>query len=113
MFRFLIVLFLLIGIPASQALQVEGWNITEHKKDGQLDSCSMEADFEDGTRVGLIVGANYTWGLLFYNPSWQIKKGQMISARAYTDNNLLADKQAVAIEDNFVVLLLDYVHRMK
>src|SRR5262245_29563021 len=80
----------LFSIPAhAQSVQVAGWNISTFAEGSAASGCTMAANYQDGTRVGIVMFRDHSWGLTLYNASWGLKKDTKVRVDAYVDNRPL------------------------
>ncbi len=67
----------------------------------------MSTDYRSGTRLSLLVYGSYSWGLGFYNPSWNLKKDGHTDVAAYIDGQLVTTGKALHITEAIAVLPLE------
>lgn len=92
------------GGPA-YAIEVEGWEIKRHVGDN-LDGCTMSAEFQNGTTIGIAINHGYEWGLIFSNRSWALRKGSITHAALLVDGIDIGGGKAKAIEDHSIAVSL-------
>jgi hypothetical protein len=91
----------------AHAVDVAGWNVQPAVVDGKVLGCMMNASYERGTQVGLMVVPGEGWFITLGNRQWSIQKGYTTNASVVVDGNEIANGRAVAIDDNFLVLQLE------
>lgn len=97
----------LFSIPAhAQSVHVAGWEVKPFAEGSAASGCSMAADYQDGTRVGIVMFNDHSWGLTLYNASWGLKTGTKVRVDAYVDNRLLTSDSAAVIAPNLALLEL-------
>lgn len=89
-----------------QSVNVAGWDVAPVAEGTASSGCMMAADYEGGTRVGLVMFRDYSWGITLHNPKWGLAKGSKVKVEAYVDNRPLASDTAHIIEANLALLQL-------
>jgi hypothetical protein len=105
---FLFAAFLLTP-QAALSYDVAGWKVTVFPSSGPSDGCVMQSDFDDGSRVGIIMLKNYNWALGLSNPKWGLKPEERISTAAFVDGRPIAQGEAVVLSTGLALLALNGV----
>lgn len=97
----------LFSIPAqAQSINVAGWDVAPIAEGSAGSGCMMAADYDGGTRVGLVMFRDYSWGITLYNASWRLTEGSKVKVEAYVDNRPLASGTADIVAPNLALLEL-------
>jgi hypothetical protein len=98
---------LIASAPACLAYHanVEGWELRYFSENAPT-GCIMGADFQDGTRLSIIVTTKYEWALGLWNKSWKLTKDGTTDVAAYVDRQFIASGKAAHMDRSIAVLPL-------
>jgi hypothetical protein len=97
----------ILGSGAAHAYDVSGWDVQPVAVDGKFIGCSMAADYDRGTRAGLMVIPREGWVITLTNRDWNLQKGYTTPANVIVDGRTVASGTAEALDKNFLVLPLE------
>lgn len=90
----------------AQSVNVAGWDVGRFVEGNAAAGCMMTADYQGGTRVGIVMFRDYSWGLTLHNASWGLAKGSKVRVEAYVDTRPLTSGSAHIIAPNLALLEL-------
>jgi hypothetical protein len=99
-------LFSATAAMAYDRVSVEGWEITYFPESGTPTGCIMGADFQDGTRVSIVLTAQYEWALGLGNNRWNLTKDAVTDVAAYVDGQFIASGKAIRVNGSIALLPL-------
>ena len=91
---------------SAYAANVEGWEVNYFPDNKAPSGCIMTGDFQDGSRLSVLVSKSYEWGLGFANAKWHLQKGASTMMAAYIDGKLVVSGKAEHFDTTLIVLPL-------
>jgi hypothetical protein len=84
---------------------VGGWQVRYFPENAPT-GCIMGGDYKDGTRLSIIVSAQYEWALALSNPAWNLKKDSSTDVAVQVDQKFVASGKAAHYDRTIAVLPL-------
>jgi hypothetical protein len=94
-------------IPVSAyTVDVGAWQIRYFVPDRVATGCIMGGNYQDGTRLSVVVSKGYEWGLGLSNLKWNLQKGGTTDVAVYVDRQFIASGKATHLNSSIALLPL-------